>query len=170
MIVDTSAVVALVLGVPSAGEVDRVLRGAGGAWISAPTYVELAAVVDRRGPNVRRLVDDLLEEYGVGIQPFGEAEARLAREAYRDYGRGSGHPARLNLGDTFSYAMAVHRREPLLFVGSDFTHTDVVPALPSSSSGLAQPGPEDPHAADPPSSSGLAQPGPEDPRAGLGKD
>ena len=72
---------------------------------------------------------ELLDAYGVIVEPFGPAEADLAAEAYRDFGRGSGHPARLNLGDTFAYAAAVHRREPLLFVGEDFGHTDVLPAL-----------------------------------------
>ena len=130
MIVDTSAVVAVILGDPPAEDIDRVLRAAGGARMAAPTYVELGAVVDRRGPNVRRLVEELLDAYRITVEPFGAEEARVAREAYRDFGRGSGHPAALNLGDTFSYALAVHSGEPLLFVGSDFSHTDVRSALP----------------------------------------
>ncbi len=128
MIVDTSAVLAIVLGEPGSDRIDRALRDAPAVRIPAPTYVELGAVLARRGPTLRRLVDELLEAYGVTIEPFGPDEARLARDAYRDFGRGSGHRAGLNLGDTFSYAATVHRREPLLYVGDDFGHTDVAPA------------------------------------------
>lgn len=128
MIVDTSAVLAIVLGEPGSDRIDQALRDAPAVRISAPTYVELGAVLARRDPTLRRLVDELLEAYGVTIEPFGPDEARLARDAYRDFGRGSGHPAGLNFGDTFSYAAAVHRREPLLYVGDDFGHTDVAPA------------------------------------------
>ena len=62
------------------------------------------------------------------IEPVTEAQARIAREAYRDFGRGSGHPARLNFGDCFAYALAKAMNEPLLFKGDDFTHTDLTPA------------------------------------------
>ena len=61
--------------------------------------------------------------------PENEAQAGIAREAYRDFGRGSGHPARLNFGDCFAYALAGVRREPLLFKGHDFAHTDIASAL-----------------------------------------
>jgi ribonuclease VapC len=63
------------------------------------------------------------------IEPVTEAQARIAREAYRDFGRGSGHPAGLNLGDCFAYALAKAANEPLLFKGNDFARTDVTPAL-----------------------------------------
>ena len=63
------------------------------------------------------------------IEPVTEAHAHIAREAYRDFGRGSGHPARLNFGDCFAYALARALNEPLLFKGEDFTHTDITPAL-----------------------------------------
>jgi ribonuclease VapC len=59
-----------------------------------------------------------------------EAQARIAREAYRDFGKGSGHPAKLNFGDCFAYALAKKLNEPLLFKGDEFAHTDVRPALP----------------------------------------
>ncbi|MEZ5088710.1 MAG: type II toxin-antitoxin system VapC family toxin [Micropruina sp.] len=61
--------------------------------------------------------------------PVTEEQVRAARQAFRDYGRGSGHAARLNLGDCFSYALASVRRQPLLFVGDDFARTDLAPAL-----------------------------------------
>lgn len=128
MIVDTSAILALLLGEPEGPAIDRAMRTADVLRIPAPTYVELSAVLARRDPTLRRLADETLAAYGVTVEPFGSEEARLAGAAYRDYGRGSGHRAGLNLGDTFAYAAAVHRREPLLSVGDDFGHTDVAPA------------------------------------------
>ncbi len=65
----------------------------------------------------------------VHIEPVTETQARIARDAYREFGRGSGHPARLNFGDCFAYALAVERDEPLLYQGNDFGHTDVRNAL-----------------------------------------
>jgi ribonuclease VapC len=72
--------------------------------------------------------DDLIREAQVIIEPVTEVQARIAREAYRDFGRGSGHPARLNFGDCFAYALATVTREALLFKGQDFAHTDVAVA------------------------------------------
>lgn len=70
----------------------------------------------------------LLDDYGIQVEAVDADQARVAAQAYRDYGRGSGHPARLNLGDTYSYALAQVTGEPLLFRGDDFTHTDIRPA------------------------------------------
>src|SRR5262249_60411163 len=77
------------------------------------------------------------------IEPVTEAQARIAREAYRDFGRGSGHPARLNFGDCFAYALARQTGQPLLFKGDDFVHTDVTPATTGEdgSDGDGEPGP-----------------------------
>lgn len=134
MIIDTSAIVALILGEPQADEIAQLLT-AGPARMSAATRVELHAVVNARlSPTQQRRVDRLLEECQVEIVPFTAEQARLAGDALRDYGRGSGHPARLNLGDAYSYALAAATGEPLLFVGDDFGHTDLEPALPSTSS------------------------------------
>lgn len=68
----------------------------------------------------------------IQIEPVTEAQARIAREAYRDFGKGSGHPAGLNFGDCFAYALAKEAGEPLLFKGKDFIHTDLAPVLPGS--------------------------------------
>ena len=76
-----------------------------------------------------RRLDDLVRFSGVAIEPVTAEQARLARRAYRTYGRGSGSPARLNLGDCFAYALAKAASEPLLFKGEDFPHTDIEPAL-----------------------------------------
>ena len=75
--------------------------------------------------RLSRKVDDLVASLDLRVVPFDAEQAAVARQAYRDDGRGSGHPAALNVGDCFSYALASVRREPLLFVGDDFTHTDV---------------------------------------------
>jgi ribonuclease VapC len=76
-----------------------------------------------------RRLDDLLSDASIAIEPVTEAQAHLARQAYRDYGRGSGHPARLNFGECFAYALARATGEPLLFKGGDFRHTDIAPAI-----------------------------------------
>jgi len=92
--------------------------------------VEAAAVIDAsRDPIASRRFDDLIEEAEVTVESVTEAQARIARQAYRDFGKGSGHPARLNFGDCFAYALAKAKREPMLFKGDDFTHTDVTSAI-----------------------------------------
>ncbi|ETW24889.1 type II toxin-antitoxin system VapC family toxin [Mycobacterium gastri] len=126
MIVDTSAIVAIVLGEPDIEGLKEALNRSNNSRMSAPNYVELCAVIQRRDrPEISRLVDRLLEAYGIQIASFDGDQARVAAQAYRDYGRGSGHPARLNLGDTYSYALAHVSGEPLLFRGDDFAHTDI---------------------------------------------
>ncbi len=84
----------------------------------------------RRSPILSRRFDDLIREAEIGIEAVTEEQARLAREAYRDFGKGSGHPAQLNFGDCFAYALARSRGEPLLFIGRDFGHTDITSAIP----------------------------------------
>jgi ribonuclease VapC len=130
MIIDTSAIVAILNGEPDAADYAGAIGTAAIRRISAATYVELAAVVERtRDPVASRLLDDLLVRMRVEIAPVTPDQAQIARRAYWDYGRGSGHKAGLNFGDCFSYALARDRREPLLFKGDDFVHTDVMPAL-----------------------------------------
>ena len=98
--------------------------------MSAPSYVELCVVMQRQDrPEIGRMVDRLLDDYGIRIEAFDVDQARVAAQAYRDYGRGSGHPAGLNLGDSYSYALAHVAGEPLLFRGDDFAHTDIRPAV-----------------------------------------
>jgi len=126
MIVDSSAVVAIHEGEPERQHFLGVLNGAKGNRISAATYVECAIVLDRKRPEqpTSRL-DDLLDKLHVEVVPFTPEQARVARRAHQRFGRGSGHPAQLNLGDCFSYALAIAEDEPLLFKGDDFIHTDV---------------------------------------------
>ncbi len=75
-----------------------------------------------------RLLDHVIRDAGIAIVSLDEAQARLAREAYRDFGKGSGHPAGLNFGDCFAYALAKAAGEPLLYKGTDFAQTDVASA------------------------------------------
>jgi ribonuclease VapC len=130
MILDTSALLAILRDEPGAMRYAKALAEAAVSRLSAASYVEAAAVIDAsRDPVASRRFDDLLREARVVIEPVTEEQARLAREAYRDFGRGSGHPARLNFGDCFAYALARATNEPLLFKGEDFAHTDATPAL-----------------------------------------
>ena len=86
-------------------------------------------MVDSSGdPYASRRLDSLLEAARITICPVTATQAQIAREAYRDFGRGSGHPARLNFGDCFSYALAKDSGEPLLFNGDGFPHTDLTSA------------------------------------------
>jgi len=134
MIVDTSAIVALWGQEIGWEKISQALENDPAPRISAATLVELYAVLDSRSSpeNCRRL-DALLAAYGIIVEPFTADQAKLAREAYRDFGKGSGHPAKLNLGDCFSYALASARHDTILFVGNDFRHTDLIPAIPQES-------------------------------------
>ena len=99
--------------------------------VSAGTYIELGVVFDgSRNAALTRRLDEFLAEAKVIVESVTAEQARIAREAYRDFGKGSGHPARLNLGDCFAYALAKDKAEPLLFKGDDFRHTDVRRAIP----------------------------------------
>jgi ribonuclease VapC len=130
VIVDTSAIIAIVLGEVGSEELEEALTRSTETRISAATYVELCAVMHRRDrPEIHRNVDRLLDAFGIEIAAFDAEQARVAAQAYRDYGRGTGHPARLNLGDAYSYALAAVTGEPLLYRGDDFLHTDLRSAV-----------------------------------------
>jgi len=130
MIADTSALIAILRDEPDGRTFAQAIADAPERRISAVSFAETAAVIDAsRDPVASRRFDDLLREAEFVVEPVTEAQARIARDAYRDFGRGSGHPARLNFGDCFSYALAKARNEPLLFKGDDFTKTDVMVAL-----------------------------------------
>ena len=129
MIIDTSAIVAILRQEPEARRFAEAIEAAPVRRISATTYVEIGAVIDgARDPVASRLVDELLAKAGIIIEPVTAAQARIAREAYRDFGKGSGHAAGLNFGDCFAYALAKATGEPLLFKGDGFSHTDVAAA------------------------------------------
>lgn len=128
MIVDTSALIALIADEPTARGIDTTLRAEARVRMSTASYVELCAVLSGRDVSGAAFwAKRLLSEYRITLAPFDAEQARIAGDAYQTYGRGHGHPARLNLGDCFSYALATAVGEPLLFVGDDFTHTDIEP-------------------------------------------
>jgi ribonuclease VapC len=125
MILDTSAVIAILRAEPEATSYARAIADAADRRISAANYVESAVVIDAsRDPIATRRFDEFIAEAKISIEPVTENQARIARAAYRDFGKGSGHPAKLNFGDCFAYALAKEFGEPLLFKGGDFAHTD----------------------------------------------
>jgi ribonuclease VapC len=129
MIVDSSALVAIVRAEPDASRYAAALAFAVRPAMSAVNYVETAVVVDSsRDPVASRRFDELVRVAGIEVVAVTVEQAILARQAYRDFGRGSGSPARLNFGDCFAYALAEQRGEPLLFKGDDFVHTDLIAA------------------------------------------
>lgn len=100
------------------------------ARLSAASYLETSIVMDKEPDAITRAgLDALILESNIMIEPVTEEQARIARQAYRDYGKGSGHPAGLNYGDCFSYALAKDKREPILFKGDDFQYTDLRSAV-----------------------------------------
>ncbi|PVZ11034.1 type II toxin-antitoxin system VapC family toxin [Actinomycetospora cinnamomea] len=129
MIVDTSAVVAVVLGEPDAERYAEALTRPGLRLLSAVNLVEAGIVVEaRQGPDAARDLTLLLETTTVTVEPVDDAQARLAVDAWRRFGKGR-HPAGLNLGDCFAYALAKAYGDPLLFTGNDFSQTDVASVL-----------------------------------------
>ena len=97
--------------------------------MSAANYLEAAIVVDaNRNPLLSRRLDELIVQTEIMAEPVTLEQANIARAAYRDFGRGSGHPAQLNFGDCFAYALAKELACPLVFIGNDFARTDVMRA------------------------------------------
>jgi ribonuclease VapC len=126
MILDTSALIAILRFEAEAPEFAGIIERAAEPRISTVSYVEAAAVIDgSKDPIASRRFDELIEAAQITIEPVTEAQARIARQAYRDFGKTSCHPAKLNFGDCFSYALAKSKGEPLLFKGHDFSRTDV---------------------------------------------
>lgn len=127
MIIDSSALMAILEGEPAGA---ACLRAAArtSCSMSAATWLEVGIVADQRSSSHGLRLDDLIVALEVEVVPVTARHAQVARAAYRRFGRGTGSPARLNLGDCFAYALSVASGEPLLFVGEDFTHTDVVRA------------------------------------------
>jgi ribonuclease VapC len=130
MIVDSSALLAVLKEERETDKFIELIDGAPHCRISAVNYVETAAMVDsNRDPVMSRRFEDFLQQAEIEIEPVTTVQARIAREAYRDFGKGSGHRARLNFGDCFAYALAKERGEPLLFKGDDFSYTDIACAV-----------------------------------------
>jgi ribonuclease VapC len=127
VIVDTSVIIAILKDEPDATAIGAVLSRSRDCRMSAVSYAEAGVVVDgNQDPILSRRFDDLLREVEISVEPVTLNQARLARQAYRDFGKGR-HRAGLNLGDCFAYALAKETGEPLLFKGNDFGHTDIAP-------------------------------------------
>ena len=125
MVIDTSALMAVLIQEPAADQLVSALEADRTRLISAATVVESSLVLlGRYGEPGEPLLDRLLRVIGAEVVPVGDEQVVLARDAALRFGRGR-HPAALNFGDCFSYALSVARGEPLLFVGNDFSQTDV---------------------------------------------
>jgi ribonuclease VapC len=130
MIVDSSAVVAILRAEPERSVCANAIEAANVRRISAINYVEASVVFERaKNPLARWDFDDFFKTSEIIIEPVTAEQAWIARRAYRDFGKGSGHPAQLNLADVFAYALAKVTGEPLLYKGNDFVHTDIKSAL-----------------------------------------
>lgn len=125
MIVDTSAILALTLDEDDAERIAIALQ-ARMPRMSIASYLELGVVCDRLAPDAWPPAEALIARAGITLEPVTEVQGRVAREAHRRFGRGSGHAARLNFGDCFVYALAKETGEPILCKGNDFAQTDAV--------------------------------------------
>ncbi len=131
MIVDSSAIIAVILREPDEPRFIMALARSQNSKMSAAAYLEVALKIDRKHPNgPDPLLDVILAEFGVALEPLTVEQGRLARDAFNRYGRG--HKAKLNFGDCLTYALAKATGEPLLFKGDDFIHTDLPRAMPGA--------------------------------------
>ena len=129
MVIDTSALVAILCNEPEAPLFEEALERDAIRLISAGTLLETSIVIEARfGEAGGRELDLLIHKAQIRIEPFDQEQAEIAREAYRTYGKGR-HPAGLNYGDCFAYALSSARGEPLLYKGEDFSKTDIKSAL-----------------------------------------
>jgi ribonuclease VapC len=125
VIIDSSALVAILTSEPDADVIEDALIASPTRRISAVTYVEASIVMDSRNrPTLSHALDNFLRVSQIDIEAVTVQHAQVARQAYRDYGKGR-HRAGLNFGNCFAYALAKDKGEPLLFKGNDFRNTDV---------------------------------------------
>ena len=125
MIVDASAALAILFDEPDAESYERAIAGVSVCRMSAASFLEAAIVLEIRGATAAGYeLDFFLEKGRIELVPVTPGQAQAARRAWRRFGKGN-HPAGLNLGDCFAYALAEATREPLLFKGRDFTLTDI---------------------------------------------
>ena len=128
MIVDTSAMVAILYREPEAAAFAQIVHDADVCRISVANYVELSMVLEGQlGPEGMRQAEVFLRRAGIVIEPVTVDHGELARQAFLDFGKGR-HKAGLNFGDCFAYALAKATAEPLLFKGADFSQTDITAA------------------------------------------
>ena len=129
LVVDSSAIIAILLNEPDAEHLARILESASAPCIPAPVFVEAAIVMlARKGDPGLAALDAFVRETGLTIADMTAAQATYAIDAFRRFGKGR-HPAGLNLGDCYAYALASALKAPLLFKGEDFARTDILPAV-----------------------------------------
>ncbi len=129
MILDTSALAAVFFGESEAALYTQIIHDADRCLISAGNFLELSIVIEAQiGTEALRQCDMFFRRARIAIEPFTVEQAHLARQAFHDFGKGR-HPAGLNFGDCFAYALAKATGEPLLFKGDDFNRTDIVPVI-----------------------------------------
>ena len=131
MIVDSSALLAILLNEEDGSTMTRAVNDSEEVVrMSTASYLETSILIDKyRDAVLSARLDEALLDAQIVIEPVTIEQAKIAREAYRNYGKGSGHRAKLNFGDCFSYALARVKREPILYKGDDFGHTDLRSAL-----------------------------------------
>ena len=129
MIIDSSVILCLALEEAEAPAFRTAMASTAVRRMSGGTWIELSAVVTRRKLITAEHLAGVVEPLALTIEPVTVNQARIGYDAYRRFGLGTQHPARLNFGDCFSYALAIALDEPLLFKGDDFGHTDVRRAL-----------------------------------------
>jgi ribonuclease VapC len=128
MILDTSAVTAIFFREPEAAKFSQVILEARQRRISVANFLELCMVIERQmGSDASRQIDVFIRTAGIAIEPITVEHGHVARQAFLDFGKGR-HPAGLNFGDCFAYALAKTTGEPLLFKGRDFSKTDILAA------------------------------------------
>ncbi len=126
MVIDSSALIAIVLGEPEARQFIRLIRNTPSRKISAAGFIETGIVLKGRTSRAKQeLFEKIIRRFHLAIVPVTEEQARIALDAFERYGKGRGHPAGLNFGDCFAYSLAKAAGEPLLFKGQDFLHTDI---------------------------------------------
>lgn len=125
VVLDSSAILSILFAESDSDEI-LVAINSNSCAMSAGNYLETAIVVDStKDPVAIRKFDALIKEAGIEILPIDSKQVDVARAAYRDYGKGTGHPARLNFGDVFAYALAATTRRKLICKGNDFIETDI---------------------------------------------
>ncbi len=126
MIIDTSAVIAILFGEPEASRIIDAIEKDPARLIGAPTLVEVGAVMlGKKGPGGVVALDALIQRLEIAVEPFSPTASDFARSAYARFGKGVGSPAVLYYGDCLSYGVAQALGQPLLFKGEDFPQTDV---------------------------------------------
>jgi ribonuclease VapC len=125
MVIDSSALIAILCDEPERSDFNRKIEADSRRLISTASVLETSIVLEKRyGEEAYRELDFFLLKAAIEIRPFDAEQLEIARHAYRQYGKGR-HPANLNYGDCFSYALAKQTGEPLLFKGNDFSQTDI---------------------------------------------